>query len=88
MQILLIADPDIPVPPVHYGGIERIVEMLAAEYVQKGHEVTLLAGPGSFSQGRLVVFGKNGAKKSAGERAAEILSVWKYLAFKGTSCLG
>jgi len=29
MKILLTADPDLPVPPKLYGGIERIVDLLA-----------------------------------------------------------
>lgn len=47
MRILLTADPMIPVPPVHYGGIERIVDMLITGYVKRGHEVLLLGHPDS-----------------------------------------
>src|SRR3954468_16775592 len=43
MKILLTVDPEIPVPPIKYGGIERIVDMLIAQYVKKGHDVTLCA---------------------------------------------
>jgi glycosyltransferase involved in cell wall biosynthesis len=43
MKILLTVDPEIPVPPHNYGGIERVVDMLVNQYVQKGHEVTLCA---------------------------------------------
>ena len=43
MKILLTADPFIPVPPVKYGGIERVIHMLIDGYVQSGHEVFLLA---------------------------------------------
>lgn len=43
MEILLTVDPEIPVPPIGYGGIERIVDMLIQQYVQKGMEVTLCA---------------------------------------------
>ncbi len=53
-------DPYIPVPPVHYGGIERIVHDLANQYVKMGHEVTLVAGPNSVSPGRLIIYGENG----------------------------
>jgi len=35
------------VPPTHYGGIERIVDMLARELARRGHEVTLFAHPAS-----------------------------------------
>ncbi len=47
MRIALTADPELPVPPLHYGGIERIVDMLAKGLVKRGHEVTLFAHPGS-----------------------------------------
>ncbi|MBI1290326.1 glycosyltransferase [bacterium] len=43
MRILLTADPELPVPPPLYGGIERIVDWLARELVQMGHEVGLVA---------------------------------------------
>lgn len=47
MRILLTADPLLPVPPQHYGGIERIVAALAEEYRAQGHTVALLAKAGS-----------------------------------------
>jgi glycosyltransferase involved in cell wall biosynthesis len=47
MNILLTADPDLPVPPKHYGGIERIIDMLACSLVERGHAVTLIAHPDS-----------------------------------------
>lgn len=43
MRIALTADPELPVPPLHYGGIERIVDLLARGLVARGHEVTLFA---------------------------------------------
>ena len=54
MRIALTADPELPVPPKHYGGIERIVDMLARGLVARGHDVTLFAHPDSASGGRLV----------------------------------
>ena len=54
MRILLIVDPDNPVPPVHYGGTERVADLLAREWSRRGHIVDLLAGPGSIHyNGRL-----------------------------------
>ncbi len=47
MRILLTVDPEIPVPPTAYGGIERIVDWLARGLYQRGHEVGLLAHPAS-----------------------------------------
>lgn len=47
MRILLTADPSLPVPPVGYGGIERIVDALARCLRRKGHTVGLVAHPDS-----------------------------------------
>ena len=47
MRVAFTVDPEIPVPPVHYGGIERIVDMLARGLAERGHEVTLFAHPHS-----------------------------------------
>lgn len=43
MRILLTADPELPVPPVLYGGIERIVDVLVRELKAFGHTVGLVA---------------------------------------------
>jgi len=47
MRILLTADPELPVPPVTYGGIERIVAELAVGLRDRGHAVGLVAHPDS-----------------------------------------
>jgi len=60
MKIILLMDPFIPVPPVHYGGIERVIYDIACQYVKMGHEVTLIAGPNSISPGKLITYSKNG----------------------------
>jgi glycosyltransferase involved in cell wall biosynthesis len=43
MRILLTADPELPVPPRLYGGIERIVGVLVKEFQGRGHVVGLAA---------------------------------------------
>ncbi len=43
MRIGLIAPPWIPVPPPSYGGIEAVVDALAAGLTEAGHEVILAA---------------------------------------------
>jgi glycosyltransferase involved in cell wall biosynthesis len=43
VRILLTVDPEIPVPPKLYGGIERIADGLIRELRGRGHEVGLLA---------------------------------------------
>ncbi|MDQ0146624.1 MULTISPECIES: glycosyltransferase family 4 protein [Pseudarthrobacter] len=44
MRIGLIAGPWIPIPPLTYGGIERVVDTLARGFAAAGHDV-LLAAP-------------------------------------------
>jgi glycosyltransferase involved in cell wall biosynthesis len=79
MKILLIMDPGIPVPPTHYGGHERLVYLFAEEYQKLGHEVTLLAGPGSNCSGETVTFGTNDLNRSGWVRFKEAVFVWRYL---------
>ena len=43
LRIAITTDPEIPVPPTHYGGIERIVDLLVRGLVKRGHDVTLFA---------------------------------------------
>ena len=50
MRILLTADPEIPVPPGQYGGIERIIDALASHYGKAAHQVGLVAHPDSRAQ--------------------------------------
>jgi glycosyltransferase involved in cell wall biosynthesis len=54
MKIAITADPEISVPPQHYGGIERIVDMLVGSLVERGHDVTLFAHPDSKQTCKLV----------------------------------
>ena len=42
------------VPPLLYGGTERIVQFLTEELVRLGHEVTLFASADSRTSARLV----------------------------------
>jgi glycosyltransferase involved in cell wall biosynthesis len=55
MRIGLIAPPWIPTPPPAYGGIERVVAIQAAGMAAAGHDVTLVAAPGSVVPGVRVV---------------------------------
>ncbi len=54
LRVALTADPELPVPPRLYGGIERIVDMLARGLAARGHDVTLFAHRDSDSAGTLV----------------------------------
>jgi len=53
LRVAITVDPEIPVPPRLYGGIERIVDMLVRGLVQRGHDVTLFADPESQVECRL-----------------------------------
>jgi len=82
MRILLIADPGIPVPPKHYGGHERLVYLFAEEYQRLGHQVTLLAGPGSKISGKVYTFGRNDLNRSGFQKVCELMHVWYFLILK------
>jgi len=47
MRIVITADPFIAVPPLNYGGIERIIHFLVEGLAAKGHEVFLVANKDS-----------------------------------------
>src|SRR3954449_2961586 len=48
-NVALLAPPWIPIPPPAYGGIEQVVRLLAAGWVEAGHRVTRCAPRGSWS---------------------------------------
>jgi glycosyltransferase involved in cell wall biosynthesis len=50
LRILITVDPEIPVPPQTYGGIERIADTLLKALRLRGHEVGLIAHPNSTCQ--------------------------------------
>lgn len=63
MHVALTVDPEIPVPPRHYGGIERIVDMLVRGLRQRGHRVTLFAHRDSQVECELIPW--SGARSSS-----------------------
>ncbi len=54
LRIAQVAPPLERVPPVRYGGTERVVSELTAELVRRGHEVTLFASGDSETPQRLI----------------------------------
>ena len=54
LAIGVIAPPYFPLPPHGYGGIERVVALLADGLVERGHRVTLFAAAGSRTKADLV----------------------------------
>ena len=54
LRIAQVAPPLERVPPLAYGGTERIVHGLVVELDRRGHEVTTFASGDSIVPGRLV----------------------------------
>ena len=80
MKILLVMDPGIPIPPKGYGGIERIVALLAEEYLKLGHQVHILASEGSAIKGcTMHSIGKDGFPPSGKEMRKAIFAAWAYI---------
>lgn len=56
MKIVQVAPDVYPIPPVNYGGIERVMYDLIEELVRRGHEVFLYAPKGSNTSARLIPY--------------------------------
>jgi len=56
LKFAITADPELPVPPRLYGGIERVIDMLIRGLVARGHDVTLFGHPDSVVPCRLVPY--------------------------------
>ena len=54
LRIALVAPPWLPVPPLGYGGTERVIALLADGLVESGYDVTLFAANGSDTAATLV----------------------------------
>ena len=54
MKIAQVSPLAEPVPPIGYGGTERIVAYLSAELIRRGHAVTLFASGDSTTNGTLL----------------------------------
>lgn len=50
MRILFSSDPELPVPPSHYGGVQRLVAQVANQMRSRGHTVGLIAHPDSTAE--------------------------------------
>jgi glycosyltransferase involved in cell wall biosynthesis len=55
LRIAMVAPVFEAVPPLRYGGTERVVSVLSEELVRRGHDVTLFASGDSVTGARLVV---------------------------------
>src|SRR5438552_11766934 len=54
LKTFVVADPELPVPPLLYGGIERVIALLVDGLTERGHDVTLFANAESHVRCRLV----------------------------------
>ena len=54
LRIALVAPPFLPIPPLRYGGTERVVGVLADGFYRRGHDLTVFAAGDSKTPGRLV----------------------------------
>lgn len=79
MKIALTADPELPVPPKLYGGIERIIDMLAIGLVERGHDVTLFAHPDSATAGQLISW-PGGNSQSTFDTIRNAATLWRHVA--------
>jgi glycosyltransferase involved in cell wall biosynthesis len=59
----MIADPHIPIPPVHYGGTERIVHLYAEFLARSGHKIDIIAADGSSAYGGEIYIHRAPSKK-------------------------
>jgi glycosyltransferase involved in cell wall biosynthesis len=75
VRILQIAPPWFTVPPVGYGGIERVVASLCDGLVDAGHDVTLLASGGSTSKAEVVSVFDTPPSSELGSTCHELIHV-------------
>jgi glycosyltransferase involved in cell wall biosynthesis len=83
MRILMTADPEIEVPPRLYGGIERIVDGLVRQLRARGHQVCLVAKPGSTSEADAFYPWPGASSLSRTDTVRNTLTLWRAVrAFK------
>lgn len=77
MRILITADPEIEVPPLLYGGIERIVDGLVRHLRRRGHEVCLVARAGSRCAADAVHAWPGASSLSRRDTVVNTLALWR-----------
>lgn len=78
MRIAVVAPPYLPVPPVGYGGTERIISLLTEGLVENGHDVTLFATGDSHTKAKLVSIFPKALGNSGFAKASELLPLLQY----------
>jgi len=79
MKFAITADPVLPVPPLEYGGIERIVHLLVCGLVERGHSVTLFAHAQSEVPCRLVAYPAGDGRSARGLSRFATAIAWETL---------
>ncbi|HVU25332.1 MAG TPA: glycosyltransferase [Opitutus sp.] len=77
MRILLTADPELPVPPGGYGGIERLVDMWRCELRARGHTVGLAARRDSTAKVDRLFPWPGARSQSAPDTVRNSLALWR-----------
>ena len=75
MKLALLAPAWYPVPPPRYGGIERVVSILADGLVEAGHEVTLFASRGSRTKAELAGVLPSAPAEASGDPRAMLFPI-------------
>ncbi|MEA2207762.1 MAG: hypothetical protein QOF54_239 [Solirubrobacteraceae bacterium] len=79
LNVALLAPPWISVPPSGYGGIELVISEVADTLVRHGHDVSLLAPPGSRSAARVVPLLERSHPDQIGQTVFEVDHVGRAL---------
>lgn len=79
LRIALTVDPELPLPPKHYGGIERIADILVKGLTGSGHAVILFANPASDVPCRLLPY--------PGLRSRSVVDLWRNMWFTSSQIL-
>jgi len=77
MRIVITADPEIEVPPRLYGGIERVVDGLVRRFRARGHQVCLVAKPGSECPADAFHPWPGASSLSASDSLRNALNLWR-----------
>jgi len=78
MRIAVVAPPYLPVPPVGYGGTERIVSLLTEGLVEMNHDVTLFASGDSQTKAKLINIFPKALGNSGFEKSSALLPLLQY----------
>jgi glycosyltransferase involved in cell wall biosynthesis len=65
MKILMLADPVVPVPPIFYGGVERVINVVSEELIRLGLDITVLCHPLSTCAAKKLVYPDLGINRFA-----------------------